>query len=532
MSFYHDHVRNLSIYQTQSDVLRKAIPEAKPFNGHYLAVPHNLRNAQVLRYFGYPVAPIITDQNYDWPIEPGRKALPHQKIMANFAVVHPRSFNLSDPGTMKTLATLWAADWLMQQHPPGTFRVLVIAPLTILDTVWATGIFKNFLSRRSFEILHGSADKRRQLLARKPDFAIINPDGVGVGAHTRKRFELDGFAKELADDKAIRMVVIDEADTYCDSQTKRHRLARAIFGDRPYILPLTGTPTSQAPTDAYGIAKLVNNAFGKSFTGFRLDTMHKLTLYKWVPRKDGYDKARQLLSPAIRFDIKEVWQDAPELTTQQREVPLTDEQKKLLVDLKRDLSVMVKGQQVDAINEAAARQKFIQIVLGAVYDRNHRAHVVDATPRFEEIERIIGMTPRKVLVFVPLTSIVNLLHKRLSKRWKCRIINGDVPQKERARLIREFETDPDFKVMIMDPQPTAHGINEFVVADTVIWAGPTEKTRLYIQANKRAHRPGQKWPVTVYQLVSTALEKEIFRRLETNTSLQGALLDAIRLGTL
>ncbi len=526
MNFFHDNARGLSIYQTQSPVLMQALPEARQVNGQYLAVPHNLHTAQVLRHFNYPVAPIITDSNYDWPIEPGRKALPHQKMMANFSVCHPRMFNLSDPGTMKTLSTLWAADYLMRQHPPGTFRALIIAPLTILDTVWATGIFKNFLGRRTFEILHGSADKRRQLLARKPDFAVINPDGVGVGAHTRKRFDLDGFSK------AIKLIIIDEADSYCDSRTKRHRLARAIFGDRPYIWPLSGTPTSQAPTDAYGIAKLVNNAFGKSFTSFQLETMHKLTQFKWVPRKDGYDKARQLLSPAIRVSIEEVWA-GPEMTTQQREVALTDEQKKLLADLKRDLVIMVgRGQTVTAVNEAAARQKFLQIILGAVYDGDHRVHPVDATPRMEEIEGIVQRTPRKVLIFLPLTSIVNIVYKKLAKKWKCGIINGTVSQKDRATLIRDFETDPNFKVMVMDPQPTAHGINEFVVADTVIWGGPTEKTRLYIQGNRRAHRPGQKWPVTVHQLVATPLEKEIFKRLETNTSLQGALLDAIRMGTI
>ena len=61
-----------------------------------------------------------------------------------------------------------------------------------------------------------------------------------------------------------------------------------------------------------------------------------------------------------------------------------------------------------------------------------------------------------------------------------------------------------------------------------VWYGPVDKTELYLQANKRAHRPGQKYPVTVVQIVSNKLEQEIFRRLETNTSLQGALLDAIR----
>lgn len=537
-SFYFDTQRNLLIYP-RSDVIEQYLPQAKaisPANGGrgLVAVPRTLQACQTLRWLNYPVPPVITDANYDWPIEPGKKALPHQKLMANFEVLHRKSFNLSDPGSMKTMPALWAADFLMRQYPPGEFRALIVAPLTILETVWQAAIFKSFLSHRSAEILHGSAGRRKALLAKKPDFGIINFDGVGVGAHTRNRIELDGFSAELANDDKIKMVIVDEADAYCDAQTKRHRIARLVFGNKPYLLLQTGTPTGQAPTDAFGMAKLVNNSFGKSFTTFRLETMVKVSNFKWVPKREGYDLARQLLTPAIRFRIEDVWQNAPPMTTQQRMVELTDEQKKHLASLKRDLQVSVKaGTLISAVNEGAARQKFLQIVMGAIYDADHKHHLIDAAPRMKEIEYLIERTPRKVLIFAGLTSIVEILHKNVSKRWKAEIINGNVPQKERARLIRAFgENDSAIKVMVMDPQPTAHGINEFVVADTVIWAGPTEKARLYQQGNQRAHRPGQKWPVTIYQLVATKLEQEIFRRLETNLSLQGAMLEAIRRGEL
>src|SRR5262249_6344279 len=141
--------------------LLQSIPDAKEINGQYTAVPRTLRNLILLRRFNLPVPPIVTDQTYDWPIEPGRQPLDHQRQMVNFLALHPRCFNLSDPGTMKTLAALWAADFLMRQAP---FRALIIAPLTILESVWATAIFRNFLGRRSYEILHSSHEKRRQLL--------------------------------------------------------------------------------------------------------------------------------------------------------------------------------------------------------------------------------------------------------------------------------------------------------------------------------------------------------------------------------
>ena len=531
MDWFFDRRLNVLVYPA-APFLLQALPEAKAVGRDYIGVPFNLRNAQILRHYSYPVPPVITDSNYDWPIEPGKTPGEHQKTMANFDALHRKAFNLSDPGTQKTMAKIWVADWLMSQYQPGECRALIVAPLTILETVWASTIFKSMLTRRSIEILHGDAGKRSALLAKKADFNIINFDGVGVGAKTRKKLELAGFSADLANDDKIKIIIIDEADAYCDAQTKRHRLARLIFGPRPYLLLQTGTPTGNSPADAYGMAKLVNNAFNKSFTTFREESMMKVSLFKWVPRADGYERARKLLTPAIRFSIEEVWKDAPEmLPPQVRKVALTTDQEKALKSLRQNLQVELKsGQLVNAVNEAAARTKYLQIALGAIYDENHNVHLIDAAPRYAEIKYLVNRTPRKVLIFTSLTSVVHLLYKTLSAHWKCGIINGEVSQKERVRLIRAFESDPDFKVMIMDPQPTAHGINEFVVADTVIWCGPTEKTRLYIQGNKRAHRPGQHYPVSIYQVVATKFEQEIFHRIENNTSLQGALLEAVRKG--
>jgi len=535
MNFFHDKQRNILVYELPSPLhvgqLLQALPEARQINGAYVAVPATLPNSQKLRYLQYPVAPIMTD--YDWPAAPGIKPYESQKITANFLILHPRSFVLSDMGTGKTSATLWAADFIMRQQPGA--RALIVAPLSILERVWASAIFTNFFGKRSAEILYGSAEKRMHLLATsKADFLIINFDGVGIGAHTRKKFELDGFSRSLAGRSDIKLVIVDEASGYRDATTKRHRIARQVIGCRDYLWLLTGTPTPNAPTDAYGLAKLVNNAFGKSFRDFRMETEYQPfpNSFRWLPRKDGYEKARALLTPSIRFGIEDVW-DGPSVTVQQRQVDLTDEQKRHLADLKKNLSIVVKsGKQIDAINEAAVRTKFLQVLQGVIYDKDHKEHLIDAEPRLSEIEDILESTDRKVVIFVSLTSVIHLLYKRLSKRWKVAVLNGEVSAKDRALTIEQFGSDQETKAILADPQTTAHGINNFVVADTALWFGPTDKNELWLQGNKRINRPGQLYPMTIVQLVSSKLEIEIYKRLETQTTMQGALLDLVKRGEL
>lgn len=514
------------------------LPEAKQV-GDFFAVPRTLRNSIVLSQYNYPVAPVMTDENYDWPIERGRKPLAHQKLCSNFAALHPKSFNLGDPGTQKTLSSLWFADFWMQQFEPGTCRALIIAPLSILETVWAAAIFRNFPARRTFKILTGDADKRMKLLAEPADFYIVNFDGIKVGAHLKgkRRMELDGFSAALEARKDIKIVIADEVSAYKDSRTARHAITRKVLGDRPVFLGLTGTPCPNAPTDAFGLAKFVNNAFGKSITSFRLETMIKVSEFKFVPQKDGYEKARRLLTPSIRFELDSVW-DGPPMTFQRRKVELTAEQKKAFADLKRDLQVLAKsGHAIPANNEAAARQKAIQISLGMIYDDKHRTHVIDAKPRYEELYDIIGSTQRKVLVFVVITSAIHLMLEYVKKRWKsdglpyrADFINGEVAASKRPAVIRAFVDDPHLKVIFADPGAAGHGINEFVEADTIIWASATDKPELWTQGNGRVRRPGQKYPSTCYQLVSNKLEEEIFDRLENKTSLQGVMLQAVREG--
>ena len=95
-------------------------------------------------------------------------------------------------------------------------------------------------------------------------------------------------------------------------------------------------------------------------------------------------------------------------------------------ELKRDLMVQVKsGEPITATNEAAARMKFIQISLGAIYDSDHTAHAIDAKPRIEELKEILLQAPSKCLVFAPLTSVIHLLYEEL-KAWSREIINGEV----------------------------------------------------------------------------------------------------------
>lgn len=504
-----DRTNNLVVYDTPDAAkIAATVPGAKRLTNGYVAAPATLYNFQLLRWLGFKVpAPM---ERYDWPITNQYRPREHQKAMANFMVAHPHCLNLSDMGSMKTLAALWAADFVQQNL---NCRVLIVSPLSTLQRVWSDAIFQNFLGRRTVRVLYGDAEKRRSLLREPADFYVVNHDGVAV------------IAKELEQRADIRVVILDEASAYRDFRTKRHKLARHLFAKKDYLWLMTGTPTSNGPTDAYGLAKLVNNAFGETFTSYQSRVMTKVSMFKWVPKNGSHETAHRLMQPSIRFAIGDCI-DLPPCTTQARDVELSPEQAKAYKAMKAHCVALVAQGQITAVNEAAVRTKLIQIACGAVYDAHHDVHKVDAAPRIAALREVMQECREKIIIFAPLTSIVQLLYKEL-KDYTREIIDGSVDAKTRSNIFRRFETEASPRVLIAHPATMAHGLS-LVAATAIIWYAPVDRTELYLQANKRIDRPGQIKATTIVQLAATPIEREIYKRLAANESLQGLTLKLAR----
>ena len=89
--------------------VRNLIPKSRTLahEQYNLAVKHDLDGTRLLRNIGVQ-APAPIRYYYNWPgkFKPGA----HQIVMAEFLTLYKRGFNLSEMGTEKTAASLWAAD--------------------------------------------------------------------------------------------------------------------------------------------------------------------------------------------------------------------------------------------------------------------------------------------------------------------------------------------------------------------------------------------------------------------------------------
>lgn len=516
------------IYKTPDpERIIQLLPDTKRINSEHVIVPHTVYNMQVMRHLGFPAySPILTD--YDWPSNPFKIPAPfaHQKLMAAFMTMHPRCFNLSEMRTGKTLAALWAWDFLMQA---GMIKkVLILSPLSTIYTVWEQNIYEHFLSRRTFQVLYGDRQKRLAAARKDADFYIINHDGLGVGSSkTHRGMVIGELAKFIRDNDAIDAIGVDEGSLFKDSTTDRYKVLRQVIEPKPYVWWFTGSPVPVEPTNAWAQARAVNKNYTESAQGFRDRTMLKISNFKWVPKREGAAIAASILYPAIIFTRAEVF-GTTSATQENWEVDLTASQKKAFEDLKKTLKAQLATGTINVINEVTLRGKLIQIACGAVYGENHEVHRVDCLPRIEALHEILEGSAHKIIIFAPLTSVVNMLYSELRKQYTVEKITGQVNAKTaRPKIFKAFQESADPRIIVADPGCMSHGL-DLSAADTIVWFGPTDKPETFQQANARIEGPNQKNGMLILRLCASPIEKEIYKRLDGREKMQGLILSMVK----
>lgn len=484
------------------------IPKSKLLDDGSLLVKWGLEEAQVLKNLRIKNVPSPIEAHYDWP---GLyKPFDHQKKTAAFLTLHRKAFCFNEQGTGKTSSVIWAADYLMNI---GIIkRVLVICPLSIMQSAWQNDLFK-FAMHRTCTVAHSySREKRIEAIGAGAEFVIINFDGT----------EIVFDALEAAD---FDLVVIDECNALKNPSTKRWKTINKLIKPKTWLWMLTGTPAAQSPVDAYGLAKLVNPSGVPKFSGaFKDMVMQRITQFKWIPRPRSEQIVHQVLQPAIRF-TKEECLDLPDITYTTREVPLTAQQKKYYKMIKQQMMATAAGEEITAVNAAATLNKLLQLSCGAVYSDTGEVVAFDAKNRLDTLKEVIEEASHKVLVFVAYTHAIHIVSEELTKAGVTNdIINGKVPAGKRNDIFNKFQTDHDPQVLIIQPQAAAHGVT-LTAANVVVWWGPITSTEIYLQANARTHRAGQRNPVTVVHLQGSDVEKKIYTMLSGNIDIHSRLVD-------
>ena len=233
------------------------IPKSKDLGDNKVLVNWGLQEAVSLNLLDIK-APSPIEKLYQWT---GKyKPFDHQITTASFFTLNKKSFCFNEQGTGKTASAIWASDYLLKHKIIN--RVLVICPLSIMDSAWRDDLF-TFATHRTVSVAHGASEKRKKIINEGSDYVIINYDGVAIVLDEIKKGGFD-------------LIIVDEATHYKNARTTRWKTLKQLVGEDTWLWMMTGTPAAQNPTDAYGLAKLVNpNAVPRFFGSFKDQLMIK-----------------------------------------------------------------------------------------------------------------------------------------------------------------------------------------------------------------------------------------------------------------
>ena len=321
------------------------------------------------------------------------------------------------------------------------------------------------------------------------------------------------------------LLVVDESTSVKNHKAKRTVSLASLARLAPYRRILTGSPITQSPIDLFGqVSILMPDPMGfNSFYAFRNRyaeiKKRKIQIYdpKTGKKKErvfeevtGYrrlDELQERIAPFSSRVLKEHCLDLPEKIYQRREVQLTEDQLRAYHEMaKRALVKLADGDRVTAPQAITQVLRLHQIVCGFAkddegIDREFASNRIDAL--FDVIEEA---GDSKVIIWSPyrhsIAEIANAFRERREYGpGSFETYFGDTSSEQRATAIERFQTDPECRFFIGNPQTAGYGLT-LTAASTVIYFANSWKLEERMQSEDRAHRIGQTKSVTYVDLVA------------------------------
>lgn len=436
----------------------------------------------------------------------------YQTYATNFILEHPVAAVLLEMGLGKSVITLTAIYELMLNRFEVE-KVLVIAPLRVARDTWPAEIEKwEHLKGLTYSVAIGTEAERVAALKRPTHLYLINRENVDwLITKSGLPFDYD-------------MVVIDELSSFKSYAAKRFKSLLKVRPRVKRMVGLTGTPSGNGLMDLWAEFRVLDmgQRLGRYITHYRNnffvpDKRNQQMIFSYKP-KPGAEEAVYKLISDITISMKSAdFLKMPKCVINEVPVVLSEKEWSVYHDLREDMVVALKDEEIDAVNAAALSGKLLQMANGAVY--NEEKEVIRIHDRkLDALEDLIeGANGKPVLVAY----------------W----YNHDLQRIKQRFSVREIKTSQDIKdwnngeipVAVIHPASAGHGLNIQFGGSTIIWFGLTWSLELYQQTNARLWRQGQNDTVVIHHITAKdTIDEDVMAALRKKEKIQSALIDSVK----
>lgn len=388
-----------------------------------------------------------------------------------------------DMGLGKTIQSLAL---LLQRAPAGP--ALILAP---------TSVCMNWMDEAqkfapTLNIRHFGSGNRQQIIDDADAFDVI------VCSYGLLQTE-----SELLIGKQWHTIIADEAQALKNGATKRSKAAMALQGD--FKMVTTGTPIENHLGELWNLFNFINPGL--------LGSLKKFNERYAQAIENDKDHATQLrlkklLRPFILRRLKtDVLKELPSRTEITLQVELSAEERTFYEALRRNaMENMRKAQQ-----EEQAGTQHLQVLAEIMKLRRACCHpklVIEDSPlsssklqAFEGLVDELIENRHKALVFSQFVGHLSIIKELLDKKGiSYQYLDGSTSVAKRKKAVNSFQGG-EGDVFLISLKAGGSGLN-LTAADYVIHMDPWWNPAVEDQASDRAHRMGQKRPVTIYRLVA------------------------------
>jgi superfamily II DNA or RNA helicase len=327
-------------------------------------------------------------------------------------------------------------------------------------------------------------------------------------------------------DVQLDYCILDEGQAIKNSTTQSAKATRLLKAN--HRLVLSGTPIENHLGELWSLFEFLNPGMLGSASVFKLSG---------PGARNPDPETRVLLGKALRpFILRrtkgQVARELPEKLEQTLYCDLDSRQRNLYNELRdhyrRTLLNQVErgGMNKFKIQILDALLRLRQAALHpGLIDRSKKSHpsakLEMLLPQLEQITE----EEHKVLVFSQFTSFLAILREELDQQ-KTPYAYLDGQTRDRATVVKQFQTDPDCRLFLVSLKAGGLGLN-LTAAEYVYLLDPWWNPAVEAQAIDRTHRIGQTRKVFAYRIIARdTVEEKVLELQQTKRDLADAVINA------
>jgi SNF2 family DNA or RNA helicase len=320
-------------------------------------------------------------------------------------------------------------------------------------------------------------------------------------------------------------LIADEAQAIKNTTTKRSKAAMALKAD--FKMVTTGTPIENHLGELWNLFNFINPSL--------LGSLAKFNERYANPIENNHDhnaqqRLKKVLRPFVLRRLKnDVLTELPARTEVTLHIELSSEERAFYEALRRDaMRVMEEAQKQGGNQQLQVLAEIMKLRRACCNPRL----VMEDSPlmsskleAFEELVDELLDNKHKALVFSQFVGHLTLIRELLDKKGiPYHYLDGSTPVPQRKKAMNAFQAG-DGDLFLISLKAGGTGLN-LTAADYVIHMDPWWNPAVEDQASDRAHRMGQKRPVTVYRLVAKdTIEDKIVALHHQKRDLANSLLE-------